>query len=173
MRILAVQQFRSFVSNSIGGIMSLDVGTKHIGIAITDASRRFVSPIGSVTRKKGLIDDRMSPEALTHLSKCIQQYVNEQRPIGIVLGFPLHIDGSLTPLCYEILRIGENLQLHRTDLWTAQPNPQEMVCTFWDERESTMEARDIIAGMSSRRRVVRKYKDSVAASVILRSFLGL
>ena len=104
MLILAVQQFRSFVSNSIGeefssdsvflstklkiiyyhlgGIMSLDVGTKHIGIAITDASRRFVSPIGSVTRKKGLIDDRMSPEALTHLSKCIHQYVNEQRPIG-------------------------------------------------------------------------------------------
>jgi len=89
------------------------------------------------------------------------------------VGFPLHIDGSLTPLCYEILSIGEKLQVRRTEIRAAQSDPQEMFCTFWDERDSTMEARNIIAGMSSRRRVVRKYKDSVAASVILRSFLGL
>jgi len=100
-------------------------------------------------------------------------YFHEFLRTGIVVGFPLHIDGSLTPLCYEILRIGEELQLHRKDLLSALPNPQEMLCTFWDERDSTVEARNIIAGMSVRRSVVRKYKDSVAASVILRNFLGL
>ena len=63
--------------------MCLDVGTKHIGIAITDEWKRFVSPVGSVSRGKGLTNDRMSPEALTHLSKSIQQHVDVQRPVGV------------------------------------------------------------------------------------------
>ena len=62
--------------------MCLDVGTKHIGIAITDVWRKCVSPVGSVSRGKGFTDDRMSPEALKHLSKSIQQHVDEQRAVG-------------------------------------------------------------------------------------------
>ena len=80
--------------------MSLDVGTKHIGIAITDASRRHVAPVGSVSRRTGLTDDRMSPESLTHLSKRIQQHVNEQRAIGKLVHKQISFFQSIILICF-------------------------------------------------------------------------
>eukprot|EP00981_Chlorochromonas_danica_P002681 scaffold525_cov170-Ochromonas_danica.AAC.5 len=48
-----------------------------------------------------------------------------------------------------------------------------MICTFWDERNSTVGARRLVKDMmlSSRRTVMLKYKDSLAASLILQGFL--
>ena len=85
--------------------MCLDVGTKNIGIAITDEWKRFVSPVGSVSRGKGITNDRMSPEALTHLSKCIQQHVDEQRAVGFrIIAFKSWLLSSINyhqELCWD------------------------------------------------------------------------
>ena len=83
-------------------------------------------------------------------------------------------DGSLTPLCEEIVLMAEQLKCYSYSSSHRIQTQTEMIpSTLWDERYSTSEAREIISGMSSKKRVVKKYKDSLAASIILNSFIGL
>lgn len=176
-------------------IAALDVGQKHIGLAISDVMRMSVAPVGDISRKP----PRMSQQSIDKVSKAIQRFVDKHNVGGIVIGFPLTPDGGVTRFCEEIVNLVSRLDCKQPLIPTPAAtggsisgggnsgsvltnsatvaaesphnNREPLLCTFWDERNSTVGARRVISQMSSRRSVVSKYKDSVAACLILDGFL--
>jgi putative Holliday junction resolvase len=71
-----------------GRLMALDVGTKTIGLALSDAERIIASPLTLITRRK-----------LTQDLEQLAGIIAEHKVVGIVIGYPVNMDGSEGPRC--------------------------------------------------------------------------
>ena len=135
-----------------GVLLGLDLGTKTIGTALSDAGWRFASAGKTLPRGKFSRD----LEALRALA-------SERRVAGIVLGLPLNMDGSEGPRAQSARAYARNLAQESGGL--ALP------VLLWDERWSTASAeRDLIAQDISRAKRAERI-DSHAAAVILQAAL--
>jgi putative holliday junction resolvase len=130
-------------------LLGLDVGSKTIGLAITDSSLRVASPLSTIRRAKFATD-----------AQEINQIIAERGIGGLVIGLPIAMDGSEGPRCQSVRQFGANL-LAVIDLPVA----------FWDERFSTIGAERPLreAEMSHRRRA--DVIDKLAAAYILQGAL--
>ncbi len=132
-----------------GRLLSLDLGTKTIGMAISDSSWSVASPVRTLLRTKFTAD---AEELLA--------YAEHESVAGIVIGLPLNMDGSEGPRAQSTRAFVRNLS-KLTDLPVL----------FQDERLSTFEAEQaLIAADTSRAKRAKKI-DAVAAGVILQSAL--
>ena len=130
-------------------VLGLDIGKKTIGLAIADPRTNVASPQPVLWRKK------FTPDA-EHLIRLI----DEQNVGGLVLGWPLNMDGTAGPRCDSVRDFAHAfLRLH------------DIAISFQDERMSTqaVERNMIAADMTRARRAVRR--DSLAAVWILQSAL--
>ena len=131
-----------------GVLLGLDLGTKTIGTALSDAGWRFATAGHTLPRGKFARD----LEALRALAR-------ERRVAGIVVGLPLNINGSEGPRAQSARAYARNLA------------PLGLPILLWDERWSTASAeRDLIAQDVSRKRRAGRI-DSHAAAVILQAAL--
>jgi putative Holliday junction resolvase len=131
-----------------GVLLGLDLGTKTIGTALSDAGWRFAGAGKTLPRGKFSRD----LEALRALA-------SERRVAGIVLGLPLNMDGSEGPRAQSARAYARNLA------------PLGLPVLLWDERWSTTSAeRDLIAQDMSRAKRAERI-DSHAAAVILQAAL--
>jgi putative Holliday junction resolvase len=130
-------------------LLGLDVGSKTIGLAISDSSLRVASPLSTIRRAKFATD-----------AQEINQIIAERGIGGLVIGLPIAMDGSEGPRCQSVRQFGANL-LGVIDLPVA----------FWDERFSTIGAERPLreAEMSHRRRA--DVIDKLAAAYILQGAL--
>jgi putative Holliday junction resolvase len=130
-------------------LLGLDVGSKTIGLAISDSSLRVSSPLSTIRRAKFATD-----------AQEINQIIAERGIGGLVIGLPIAMDGSEGPRCQSVRQFGANL-LGVIDLPAA----------FWDERFSTIGAERPLreAEMSHRRRA--DVIDKLAAAYILQGAL--
>lgn len=142
-------------------IAGLDIGTKHIGVAISDEARVFVGPANDISRKH----KRQSQDELQCFSNSLSDLVREHNIKAFVVGLPVY-KNKLTPLCKDIIDLMLNVQIEK-----SIPSSDDIVFTCWDETESTVTARKLTKQFSSRRSVMIKEKDGLAAAVILNSFL--
>jgi putative Holliday junction resolvase len=133
----------------VGRVMGLDVGTKTIGIAVSDPTRMLASPVRTLSRRSVREDTEQ-----------LAKIVAEQGIELLVVGLPYELDGSETRSARLARQIGEALGA-RTGL------PVRYV----DERYSSVDAeRQLIeAGMSRARR--KQVIDQAAAVLILQSYL--
>ena len=132
-----------------GAIAALDLGTKTIGVAVSDGMRRVGTPLRTIRRKKFTTD-----------AQELLQIVEGRALTGLVLGLPRNMDGSEGPRCQSTRAFARNLE-------RLTPLP----LTFWDERLSTVAAeRALIEADTSRRRRAEVI-DHVAAGVILQGAL--
>ena len=129
--------------------MGIDPGRKRIGVAASDASRLIASPVDVVVRRRWKDD-----------VACLRKVVDARGMTGIVLGLAFNMDGSEGSRARSAWQTGINLQ-----------NDLGLPVLMWDERLSTFEAEEIIAGNRGRRHDDRYRIDAVAASVILRDAL--
>lgn len=131
-----------------GVLLGLDLGTRTIGTALSDAGWRFATAGKTLPRGKFARD----LEALRAL-------VGERKVAGIVLGLPRNMDGSEGPRAQSARAYARNLA------------PLGLPVLLWDERWSTASAeRELIAQDWSRAK--RKERiDSHAAAVILQGAL--
>jgi putative Holliday junction resolvase len=130
-------------------LLGLDVGTKTIGLALSDVMRRIATPFETIRRKK------FRDDAARLLQLAAAQGVG-----GLVIGLPLNLDGSEGPSAQSIRAFVRNLQ-QLTDL----------PMTLWDERLSTAAAeRMLIAADASRKRRAEVI-DKMAAAYILQGAL--
>ena len=131
-----------------GVLLALDLGSKTIGTALSDAGWRFASAAKTLPRGKFSRD----LEALRALA-------SERRAAGIVVGLPLNMDGSEGPRAQSARAYARNLA------------PLGLPVLLWDERWSTASAeRDLIAQDVSRAKRAERI-DSHAAAVILQAAL--
>lgn len=132
-----------------GKLMGLDLGTKTIGVAISDALRMAATPVETIKRAKFTAD----AERLLTL-------IAQNNVTGIVIGLPLNMDGSEGPKAQSARAFGRNF---------GQKTPLPIV--FWDERMSTMAVtRTMIEADLSRARRA-EVVDKLAASYILQGAL--
>src|SRR6185295_7264679 len=132
-----------------GPLIGLDLGTKTIGLAVSDVRRQIASPLLTIRRSKFRADAAaLLAEAKRHAAA------------GLVLGLPLNMDGSEGPRAQATRAFARNLSA-LTDLPIA----------FWDERLSTSAVtRTLIdADTSRKRRAV--LVDKLAAAYILQGAL--
>lgn len=133
----------------MSAIMGLDLGTKTIGVAISDRLWSTATPIETVKRTKFTADaDRLLALIAT-------------REIGgIVLGLPRNMDGTEGARCQSTRAFARNMT-RLTDLPIG----------FWDERLSTVAAEKALLEADTTRKRRAEVIDHVAASYILQGVL--
>jgi len=130
-------------------IMCLDMGTKTIGIAVSDELGITAQPLKTLSRKT----EEEDIDALKRL-------ISELNVTEVVVGLPKKTDGSLGPAAVLVLEFAEKLK-------SAIPQPIHT----WDGRFSTVAVtRTLLAGDASRARR-KKVVNRLAAAYILQGFL--
>ena len=130
-------------------LLGLDLGTKTIGVAVSDATLSIGSSLETIKRTKFSKD----VERLNEL--CAQDSV-----FGLVMGFPLNMDGSEGPRAQATRAFVRNLA-----------RLSDLPVVLWDERLSTVAAeRAMIEADMSRKKRAEKI-DAAAASFILQGAL--
>lgn len=131
-------------------LLGLDLGSKTIGLAISDSDLTVASPLTTIRRQRFTAD----AEALMAL-------ITERGIGGLVLGLPKNMDGSEGPRAQSTRQFATNL-LEKIDIPIA----------LWDERLSTAEVERVLIGEADMTRKRRgEVIDKMAASVILQGFL--
>ena len=144
----AIEDFAAALPRA-GAIAGLDLGTKTIGVAVSDGLRQVASPLTTIRRVKFTAD----AAALLALAA-------ERGLVGLVLGLPLNMDATEGPRVQSTRAFARNLE-------RLTPLP----IAFWDERLSTVAAeRALLEGDTSRRRRAEVI-DQVAAGYILQGVL--
>jgi putative pre-16S rRNA nuclease len=130
-------------------LIGLDVGTKTVGMALSDTTLLVATPYDTIRRT------RFQADAARLVAEVARHKVG-----GIVVGLPVSLDGSEGPRAQSVRQFARNL-LERLDLPLA----------FWDERMSTaaVEREMIAADLSRKRRA--EIIDKVAAAYILQGLL--
>ena len=131
-------------------LMGMDLGSKTIGLALSDVSLMIASPLGTIKRTK-----------FTHDAEILEALIDEHDVGGFILGLPINMDGSEGPRCQSTRQFAINL-LERQDIPLA----------FWDERLSTVAVERILideVDMTRKRRA--KVIDKAAATYILQGAL--
>jgi putative Holliday junction resolvase len=130
-------------------LLGLDVGTKTIGMALSDVTRSVATPFDTIRRTKFTADAKM-----------IREVVEKNQVGALVIGFPLNLDGSEGPRAQSTRAFARNLAAH-----VAVP------MVFWDERLSTAAVeRHLIEADASRKRRAEVI-DRMAAAYILQGAL--
>jgi putative Holliday junction resolvase len=148
------------VPEARGVILAIDYGKKRLGLALSDEHGVTTRPFATWTR----INRRRD---LTRLRELVRQ----QNIRRIVVGLPLHLDGTPSAMSEEAKRFAARVQ-------KALGLPVEMM----DERLSSWEAHETLATMNSNGRGRRdssghaakdkkKPLDDIAAAIILRDYL--
>jgi putative Holliday junction resolvase len=130
-------------------LIGLDVGTKTIGLALSDTRLVIASPLETIRRKRF----REDMAALFALA--------DRHGIGgIVIGLPLALDGRDSPRTQSVRAFARNLVALR-----------DLPALLWDERLSTAAVtREMIAADMTRKRRA-EIVDKVAAAYILQGCL--
>jgi len=139
-----------------GRLMALDVGTKTIGVATSDALRMLATPL--ITLRRGKLAADLA--ALTDLA-------NKHEVKALIVGLPLNMDGSEGPRCQSVRQFAANIERHAPAPLAALP------VVFQDERLSTAAVtRGMIDDYDMSRAKRAQRVDAAAAAWILESALA-
>jgi len=150
-RLGGVQPLDEFAASMVSGarLIGIDVGTKTLGLALSDATRTIATALVTLRRSR-LAED------LHQLLELAQRHGAG----GFVVGLPLNLDGSAGPRAQATRAFVRNL---------AKTTPLPVL--YWDERLSTVAAERALleADLSRKRRA--EVVDKVAATLILQGAL--
>jgi putative Holliday junction resolvase len=135
----------------VGRVLGVDLGSRRIGLALSDPGRRIASPFSVLRRAKQQVDDHRD----------IVAAARENGAVAIVVGLPISLSGDLGPAARATLAEVEALRA------TAAPLPVET----HDERLTTVTAERSLQEARMGREARRQVVDKVAAAVMLQSWL--
>lgn len=130
-------------------IAGLDLGTKTIGLSVSDLGRRFSTPRAVIRRVKFSLD----AEALLAMAA-------KEKIAAFIIGLPVNMDGTEGPRCQATRAFVRNMG-EKTDV----------PFVLWDERLSTVAAERALIEMDVSRKKRAERIDSAAASFILQGAL--
>ncbi len=148
MATLTIEELASFLQTG-QAIAGLDLGTKTIGLAMSDLSRRFATPRPVIKRIK-----------FTQDAQVLLDFAAKEKVAAFVIGLPMNMDGSAGP----------RVQATRAFV-RSMSEKTEIPFVFWDERLSTVAAERALLEMDVSRAKRAERIDSAAASFILQGAL--
>ncbi len=134
----------------VGRLLGFDYGTKRIGVAISDLSRKIANPYGLLT------------DSFTKNLYQINQMIMREQVVGLVIGNPLLLNGDVGPLAQGAHQLARNFAKAGITL----------PILLHDERFTTESARYAMVTMADMSRQKQALaKDKVSAALILQSAL--
>ena len=130
--------------------MSLDVGTRTIGIAVSDLMGMIANGVETIRRTSVEKDYER-----------IAQLIKEHEVDTLVVGYPKNMNGT----------IGERAQACEAMAHKLEDMFPEVKVVLWDERLSTVAAEKVLVDADMRRNKRKKIIDMMAAVVILQNYL--
>ena len=132
-----------------GRLLGLDLGTKTIGLALSDSSRQIATPMRTIRRTSFLKD----------VAK-LKDILSEHSIAGFVLGLPINMNGTEGPRCQSTRDFARNLLIHLS-----------VPILLWDERLSTSAADHALLAADMSRKKRAAVVDKIAAALILQAAL--
>lgn len=132
-------------------MIGLDVGTKTIGVAVSDEMGWTAQGVETIRRNPG-----SKRSGFARLGELIEQY----RPETLVVGLPKNMDGSVGPRGLACKEFAEEAE-----------KEFGLPVALWDERLSTMAAEKVLISADISRKKRKKVVDKMAAALILQGFL--
>ena len=148
MNIIAIED----LATRVGGLQRLlgaDLGTKTIGIAVSDVERRLASPVETIKRVK------FTPDAAR-----LVELADKFDVAAIVIGLPLNMDGTEGPRSQATRAFVRNMK-------NLTPRP----FLYWDERLSTAAVTRQLIDQDASRAKRAEVVDRMAAAYILQGAL--
>jgi putative Holliday junction resolvase len=128
-----------------GALIGLDLGTKTIGVAVSDPDRKLATAVETVVRTNFTADTRR-----------LLALAAERAATGFVLGLPINMDGSEGPRAQSTRAFARNFA-----------KLTEVPIALWDERLSTAAVeRDLIAADVSRKKRAAVIDQHAAAFIL-------
>ena len=132
-------------------LLGLDVGSKTIGLALTDVTLTVATPLLTISRTK------FSKDVLE-----LFKVVESKDVGGLVLGLPISMDGREGPRCQSVRQFAANLLAQR-----------DLPLCFWDERLSTAAVTRMLLEADTSRKRRAEVVDKMAAAYILQGALDV
>jgi len=140
-----------FRAPASGRLLALDLGTKHVGVAVSDELQFTVRPVCVLERK-----------GWKKFLKQITAFLAEFDAVGLVLGLPYNSDGSESEMSREARRLARNFSLSI-----------EVPVFLHDERLTSYEAKGYLTKLGLSEKEIWERVDSEAAAIILSDFITL
>ena len=131
-------------------ILGLDLGSKTLGISVSDALGMIARPVETI---------RFESDDYDSAYEQLQKYIKEFQITTIVLGLPKHMNGDVG--------IRGNISVQFKEKLEAQG----LHVVLWDERLTTVAAQKILISADVSRKKRKKIIDQMAAVQILQSYL--
>ena len=128
-------------------ILSVDLGKKKVGLAISNTKHTITTPIKNILRNK-----------LFHEN--IQKIILEYNVGAVLVGLPLNSDKSLNKISQFIVDISKNMDLYLIE------NKINLPIYFWDESFSSFEAEILVRDFYKGKKI-----DKFAAKIFLDDFI--
>ena len=145
MIIRNTKEFINIINNK--KILSVDLGKKKVGLAISNTKHTITTPIKNILRNK-----------LFHEN--IQKIILEYSVGAILVGLPLNNDKSLNKISQFIVDISKNMDLYLIE------NKINLPIYFWDENLSSFEAETLVRNFYKGKKI-----DKFAAKIFLDDFI--
>lgn len=129
--------------------MALDVGSKTIGVALSDPLKVIVRPLLTLKRVDLEQDGRR-----------LLQMILEQHVERVILGLPRHLGGEESEMRQVVQPLADYLQAHSS-----------VVVEWMDERLSTKEAEELMKEAHVEVKARRRRRNEFAAAVILKRYM--
>ena len=132
-----------------GRVLAIDPGSRRVGLALSDESRRLASPLRT-----------LQAEPAETLSERLAAVVREVGAVEVVVGLPRNLDGSSGEAAASARSLAEELK-----------RSTRLPVSLQDERLSSVAAERHLVGQGVRREKRKALVDQLAATLILEAFL--
>lgn len=136
-------------------IMALDVGTKTIGVAVSDETRLIANGVKTIERKNIKVDTSQVIDLIKETNSSI-----------LVIGLPKRLDGSDSEQTERVYAFKEKLENK-----LISTGNQDIKIEYWDERFTTVIATDVLISADMSRKKRKTVVDKMAATIILQGYL--
>jgi putative Holliday junction resolvase len=130
-------------------LFGIDYGTKRVGVAVSDREQRFASPLHNHQRQGPQGDERF-----------FRRLLAEYRPVGLVVGLPLHMNGEESEKSREAREFAA---------WLSAVLGLPHV--FQDERLTSWQAESMLLSAEFSKKQRKERMDKLAAQILLQTWL--
>ena len=146
--MITIDEFKNKLSSG-SRLLGIDLGTKRIGIAISDYNQKIATPLQTLEKSK---QDKLIDE--------LESIIAENDVKGIIIGNPINMDGTYGKSSQSVNDIANNIS-----------NKIDIPVSLWDERLSTVGAFNLSSELDINVSKREKDIDKFAAAFILQGAL--
>ncbi len=130
-------------------ILAIDYGQKNVGLALTDPMRMFAKPYMTLQNKNQ-----------DYLIQELKTIIKSQNVEKVVLGLPISVAGLDTQKTKEV-----------REFYNLMKETIIVDIILWDERYTTMDAKELLENKGMSIKESRKIIDQTAAALLLKNYL--